>query len=94
MWLKTTGQLECDVETCGARFGMAEDVLPQAAIITAARIHGWHCFRGPSITDKELDLHVCPRCVDRRKTETSRAPVLKDDVPMITETGDLVEVPD
>ena len=93
MWLKATGQIECDVETCRARFGMAEDVLPQVAIINAARISGWHCFRGPSITDKELDLHVCPTCMNRSKTETSKAKPLPQDVPMLDVDGRVL-IPD
>lgn len=94
MWVKTTGQIECDATGCGARFGLAEEQQqPQAVVIQAARIHGWHCYRGPSITDNELDLHVCARCVGRPEPAPKAKP-LDDDVPMISTTGDLLVASD
>lgn len=82
MWLKT-GELLCDNEPCNAKFSL-EQVVPQVLVIAAARIHGWHCYTGPSITNKDLDIHVCPDCMGRLRPPggTSKAKPLKEDVPL------------
>lgn len=95
MWVRQNGHIECDVETCGARFGLdAVGPAPEAIVIHAARAQGWHCYRGPSITSKDLDLHICPRCLDIRRGGPSRAEPLPDDVPMFDVVGDVLVTAD
>jgi len=100
MWVRATGQIECDaVGTneggCGARFGVdAVDPVPRAAVVYAARAHGWHCYQGPSITSKDLDLHVCPECRGTKRSLPSKSVPMPEDVPVLDEVGNLLLLDD
>lgn len=89
MWIR--GEIVCDTVGCGGKFGLEEG--PHIVAVQLARTHGWHCFQGPSITDKTLDLHVCPRCMERNQKALSTAAPLPGDVPLISEQGELLLQP-
>lgn len=86
MWLK--GEIRCDTVDCTGKFSVEHG--PHIISLQLARAHGWHCFQGPSITSKELDLHVCPECMDRNRKSLSTAVPLPGDVPMINAAGDVL----
>ena len=55
--------IECDLK-CGSRFMERGS---RHSTVQAARAMGWHCYVGPSLTGKDLEVHVCPECIRLKK---------------------------
>lgn len=75
-WLKD-GSLTCD--HCKLVF---EFPGPQVIVLNAARAHGWHCYRGPSLTGKELEKHVCEDCMRSPRPKLPKNQALEGQEPL------------
>ena len=48
---------------------------PRRLLIDAARAHGWVIHESETIGGKELCMHLCPRCAERKREKlTSELP--------------------
>jgi hypothetical protein len=64
LWIKAE-DLECDYR-CGSRFMDRGD---RHSTVQAARAMGWRCFLGISLTKKDIEVHICPMCIDRKRAK-------------------------
>jgi hypothetical protein len=75
MWTRD-GNISCDG---------CEDVFdcpgPRVEVTAAARRHQWHVYSGDSVTGQRLESALCPRCLNRKKSDPP-PPVLPGDVPL------------
>jgi hypothetical protein len=78
---RNEGSLACD--SCGALFEYPE--FPRAAVLQLARAHGWHAFKGQSLTGKDLDSHLCETCVGSNRSRQPKPAHLDGEVPLWTE---------
>ncbi len=74
MWLKD-GRLCCD--TCPKTLDYPG---PRVLVIEAARAHGWHCFRGQSITGKDMDSVICDDCTGSPRAKLPPRKPMDEDV--------------
>lgn len=58
--------IECDLK-CGSRFMERGS---RHSTVQAARAMGWHCYVGKSLTDKDLEVQICPECIQKKKAKT------------------------
>lgn len=76
MWLKD-GSLQCD--GCSERFDYPG---PRTVVTSAARAHGWHIYRGMSLTGKDLDQALCEGCVGSSRTREPRVSHFDEEMPL------------
>ncbi len=76
MWLKD-GSLQCD--GCPARLDYPG---PRAIVTSAARAHGWHVFKGLSLTGKELDQALCEDCVGSSRAREPKVSRFEEETPL------------
>ena len=76
MWGKD-GSVQCD--GCGTWFDFPG---PRAILIASARAHGWHIYRGLSLTDKEIDSALCDVCVGGSRRREPKVTRFDDEVPL------------
>lgn len=58
---------------------------PRVLVVEAARAHGWHIYRGPSLTNKELDSYLCDECVGTPRTKLPKVEHFQEEIPLWTE---------
>lgn len=76
MW-KADGSLQCD--TCDQ---VLDRPGPRVVVVDAARARGWHIFQGESLTGKDLDSALCPRCVGSNRAARSKPDTFEEEVPL------------
>ncbi len=75
MSFQNNGSLICDTPGCKAMIDLAG--APQVEVINRARAAGWHCYRGPSFTGKDLDIYQCKQCMSSPRPKLDPVEVLE-----------------
>lgn len=71
------GILSCD--TCGTTLSYPVNTV---ALEQMARAKGWHCWSGRSMTDKDIDVALCPECVGTPRTKLRKVEHLEPQEPL------------
>ena len=82
MSFQKNGSLLCDTEGCKALIDVEG---PQVEVITMARAKGWHCYRGPSMSGKDIDSYICDRCMKSPRPRLDPVAVLENQDPLFEE---------
>lgn len=85
MGWRDDGDLGCD--TCDQVLNWSRDQ-ERGYVISRARAKGWHVYAGASLTDKALEVYLCPACIGSSRPVPKKRGALDGDVPMFD-----VEIP-
>lgn len=75
----TRDGVKCD--TCVALYEM--EGIPRVLLVQRARAKGWHLYRGPSMTGKDLEVSLCPDCIGSPRPIPKKKGPMEDDQPLI-----------